>query len=120
MWWQNSFKSLDSVYTFSFFITLRFFLDGEEEGTGDMSGLVEPENMALEFPSILYEEGFQVQVKPILHLEQINLQKTTASFKKSFCDISFGDIRKTLAHGTLRILSLYYFKYNVSHARSLS
>lgn len=74
---------------------------------GDMSGLVEPENMALKFPSILYErEDFpRFKIKPILHLEQINLQKTTASFKKSFCDISFGDIRKTLAHGTLRILS---------------
>jgi len=45
---------------------------------------MEPENMALKFPSILHEEGLQVQVKPIqVNLEQINLQKSYSIFKKN-------------------------------------
>ena len=40
--------------------------------------------MALKFPSILYEEGLQVQVKPVqVNLEQINLQKIYSIFSKN-------------------------------------
>ena len=78
-WWQNSFKSLDLVYEFSFFITLHF-LWMVRRNRGYVWGLVEPETMALKFPSTPCEEGFQVQVKPILHLEQINLQKSYSIF----------------------------------------